>query len=296
MKPSIRIIPRLDVKGPNIIKGIQLDGHRVLGNVHYFSELYYQEGADELFFQDTVASLYRRNNLIEVVKRASEKVFIPITVAGGIRSVEDIRALLKAGADKVAINTAATENPMLLKEASDIFGSQSIVASLEVFQRKNGNYEIWCDYGRQPTGLDAFEWAQKVVEMGVGEIYLTSINKDGVGLGYDLELTKKISDLVSVPVVACSGAGNVDHVKEVIEECGVSAISAASLFHYKYIKKIEGPTLNFHEEALRMGAQVDSGNIDFLNHGYGGQQAIMVTPASINEVKNSLKEHSLNIR
>ena len=191
----IRIIPRLDIKGTNVVKGLCFDGYRVLGRPEVFSEIYYNQGADELFFQDTVASLYNRNNLLEIVSRTAEKVMLPITVCGGIRSINDIKTILRSGADKVAINTAAIDNPFFLEEASKKFGSQCIVASIEAKRKENGKYEAFVDYGRQPTGLDVFKWSSRVVDLGVGEIYLSSVDKDGTGNGYELELINEIDQL-----------------------------------------------------------------------------------------------------
>ena len=266
MSREIRVIPRLDIKGPNLIKGIQFDGHRVLGTAEQFAELYYKEGADELIYQDAVASLYRRNSLVDIVKRTAEKIFIPLTVAGGIRSVEDVRVILRAGADKVAINTAATENPNLLKEAAKEFGSQCIVSSIEAFKsNKTGKYQVWVDYGREVTTLDAIDWAKQVVDLGVGEILLTSINNEGMGTGFDLELTKEIASKVHVPVIACGGAGKAEDFCSVVNEGMADAVAAASVFHYNYATPIDKPFMSFEEARLRMGDHIDSGNIDFLN-------------------------------
>lgn len=296
MSHTIRVIPRLDIKGPNLIKGIQMDGHRVLGTAEEFADIYYREGADELFYQDAVASLYQRNSLHEIIRKTAEKIFIPLTVAGGIRTVEDIRGILRAGADKVAINTAATQNPKLLSEAAKTFGSQCIVSSIEAFG-KNGRYQVWVDYGREVTSLDALEWAKQVEDLGVGEILLTSINNDGMGTGFDLELIQKISSLVSIPVIACGGAGNAQDFSRAVKEAGADAVSAASVFHYRYAKpKQERKTMQISEGQLRMGEHVDAGNIDFLNFGYGGEQAIMVEPVSIGEVKSQMSKDSINVR
>ena len=293
---NIRIIPRLDIKGPNLIKGIQFDGYRVLGTAEEFAEIYYNAGADELIYQDAVASLYRRNSLFEIIERTAKKIFIPLTVAGGIRSIEDIRKILRAGADKVAINTAAIENPGLLSEATNIFGSQCIVSSIEAFRKDNGEYEVWVDYGREPSGVNAIEWAKKVEDLGAGEILLTSINNDGMGNGYDLELTYRISSSVSIPVIACGGAGRKSDFVEVINQGKANAVAAASIFHYHYAIPKDGFTMQFNEKGLRMGKHIDAGNIDFLKNGYGGEKAIMVEPCSIMDVKETLMKAGIDIR
>jgi len=175
---SFRIIPRLDIKGPNLVKGIHLEGLRVLGKPEDFAFQYYLDGADELLYMDVVASLYGRNNLLEIVRATAEKIFIPLTVGGGIRSIEDIRNLLRAGADKVAINTAAINNPDLIKEAAKTFGSQCIVVSIEAKKKEGGAYEAYTDNGREMTGVEVLSWAKRAVDLGAGEILVTSIDID----------------------------------------------------------------------------------------------------------------------
>lgn len=293
---NIRIISRLDIKGPNLVKGLQFDGYRVLGTAGEFAEIYYREGVDELIYQDVVASLYRRNSLFEIIEQTAKEIFIPLTVAGGIRSIDDIRSMLRAGADKVAINTAAIENPELLYEASKIFGSQCIVSSIETFRKDDGRYEVWVDYGREPSGVDACEWAKRVEDLGVGEILLTSINNEGMGNGFDIELINKISTMVSIPVIACGGAGKKDDFVSAVKEGNADAVAAASVFHYYYAMPKGGYTMQFNEKALRMGKHIDAGNIDFLENGYGGQKAIMVEPCPIIDVKNSLIKAGISTR
>jgi cyclase len=295
-KNATRVIARLDIKGPNLIKGIQLDGHRVLGTPEYFADLYYREGADELIFQDTVASLYQRNSLLETIKNTASKVFIPITVAGGIRTIEDIRQILRAGADKVAINTAAVQNPSFLREAVQAFGAQCIVASIETYRSSYGKYEVWTDYGRQPTGIDALDWTKQVVDLGVGEILLTSINQEGTGRGFDMELTRKITELAPVPVIAAGGAGKKEHLSEVIHEAKADAVAVASVFHYHYARSVRSINMSFSERRLRMGDNIDSGNIDFINFGYGGYNAIPVTACAIPDMKSFLVSQGIVTR
>ncbi|MDC0357802.1 imidazole glycerol phosphate synthase cyclase subunit [Oligoflexia bacterium] len=296
MRNPVRVIARLDIKGPNLIKGIQFDGYRVLGSPEDFAETYYQEGIDEIVYQDSVASLYERNSLADFVKKTASKIFIPLTVAGGLRTIDDIRAILRAGADKVAINTAAVKDPNLLKQASEVFGSQCIVASIEAYRYADDSYQIWTDYGRQETGIDAIEWAQQVVALGVGEIMLTSINKEGTGRGFDIELTSQIAQAVPVPVIAIGGAGTSADVVEVVLDGCADAVGVASVFHYHYSKPVQKMTMTFDEKRLRMGDDVDAGNIDFLNFGYGGYRAIPVTPASIADVKDAMSTAGIPTR
>ncbi len=293
---NVRIIPRLDIKGPNLIKGLAFEGNRVLGTPEYFAETYYNEGADELIFYDTVASLYQRNSLLEYIRKTAEKIFIPLTVAGGIRTIQDIREILRAGADKVAINTAAIANPNLLKEASRIFGSQCIVSCIEFHPWSRGRYEAWVDYGRQPTGVDALDWAKRVVDLGVGELLLISVQREGMGEGYDVEFTQQVSIQVPVPVIACGGAGKKEDFLEVIQVGKANAVSAASVFHYHYAKPVSSLWMSFNEARLRMGAQIDSGNIDFLKYGHGEYCEIMTDKIAIPSLKEYLKENNISIR
>jgi cyclase len=232
---NIRIIPRLDIKGPNLVKGIQLEGIRVLGKPEEFAFWYYLNGADELLYIDVVASLYGRNSLSEIVQRTSKDIFIPLTVGGGLRSLDDIRGALKSGADKVALNTAAIRNPDLIEEASRRFGSSTIVVSIEAKKMVDGSYEAYIDNGRERTGLDVFEWSQRATELGAGEILITSIDREGTGKGFDLDLIRQIAENVSIPVIACGGAGTRDHVLNVITRGKADAVCIASMFHYDLI-------------------------------------------------------------
>jgi imidazole glycerol-phosphate synthase subunit HisF len=293
---TIRVIPRLDVKGPNLVKGIGFDGWRVLGTPEYFTEVYNEESADEIFYQDTVASLFQREPCFDVIERTAKHTKVPLTVAGGIRNIEDIRKILYLGADKVAINTAAIKNPELIREARRVFGSQCIVLSMEVQNDGRGNYECYVDYGRQRTGVDALEWAKQATELGAGEIMLTSVNYEGTGDGFDTELTAKISKSVPIPVVACGGAGSLEDFHKVITEGYADAVSAASVFHYRYAKPVDSLWMQLNEPRLRMGEQLDSGNIDFLNHGFYGNRDLLVQPLSIKDVKTYLTEKGLPIR
>jgi cyclase len=287
----------LDIKGPNLVKGLSFDGYRALGTAERFARLYYEEGADEIIYQDAVASLYQRNSLAEIVRRTSTEIFIPLTVVGGIRTIDDIRNILRSGADKVAINTAAIANPELIRTASRTFGSQCVVVSIEAKRLATGKYEAWVDYGRQPTGVDAIEWAQKAVDLGAGELLVTSVDREGMGTGYDIELTSTITNLVPVPVIACGGAGKKEHIIEAISEGQADAVSAASLFHYHYIDTIDTLYVSSDDPTLRMGRQIDEGNVDYLNNQTcGGLPWTLIEPASISEVKNLMGKSSIPFR
>lgn len=249
---NIRIIPRLDIKGPNLVKGIHLEGLRIMGKPESFAKYYYESGADELIYIDIVASLYNRNSLLDIVERTAKEIFIPITVGGGIRTIDDMRAILRAGADKVAINTAAIHNPQLIREASRIFGSSTIVVSIEAIKQNDGRYLAFTDNGRERTGRDVLEWARKVVDLGAGEILLTSVDREGTGLGYDVDLVKIISDIVPIPVIASGGAGNMDHITDVILRGSADAVAIASVLHYGFIEKNQKKENSDHNWALRM--------------------------------------------
>lgn len=227
-----RVIARLDIKGPNLVKGIHLEGLRVMGDPAEHAVRYYHEGADELVYIDIVASLYERNNLVDVVARTASQIFVPLTVGGGIRKVEDVTQLLRAGADKVAINTAAIRRPALVTEASRIFGAQCIVVSIEAKRRPQGGWEAYTDNGREKTGVDAVEWAQRAVELGAGELLVTSVDMEGTRRGFDLDLVAAIGPRTGVPVIACGGAGSIDHVASALR-AGADAVAVASLLHYK---------------------------------------------------------------
>ena len=200
---KLRLIPRLDIKGPNLIKGIQLEGLRVIGDPNLFALKYYENGADELLYMDSVASLYGRNNLQDLITKAVKNVFIPITVGGGIRSVKNAYEMFRCGADKIAINTAAVKNPLFLKELVKEFGSQSIVISIEAKKNSENKWEVYTECGRERTGLDVIEWANKCVSSGVGEILITSVDKEGTCKGFDIELTKELTNKFNVPIIAC---------------------------------------------------------------------------------------------
>ncbi|OGN10627.1 MAG: imidazole glycerol phosphate synthase subunit HisF [Candidatus Yanofskybacteria bacterium RIFCSPHIGHO2_02_FULL_41_11] len=230
---NIRIIPRLDIKGLNVVKGMHTEGLRVVGNPRDFALRYYQEGADELLYMDIVASLYQRNLDFDLLKSVADGVFIPITVGGGIRSVGDINNVLRAGADKVAINTYAISHPEFLREAADKFGSQCIVLSVEAKKVGEGKWEAYTDGGREKTGVGVVEWIKKAIDFGIGEIIITSIDHEGTRRGYDLDLVKAITSFAVVPVIAHGGAGSMESVRDVILNGQTDAISAASIFHYK---------------------------------------------------------------
>lgn len=230
---NVRIIARLDIKGPNLIKGIQLEGLRVIGDPQIYAESYYRSGIDELIYIDTVASLYERNNLSEIIKHTAQNVFIPLTVGGGIRSVENVKELLRAGADKVAINTAATRNPDLIRQVSRRFGSQCMVLSIEAKKVSDGKWEAYIDNGREHTGLDVMEWALRGEQLGAGEILLTSVDREGTRKGFDVELVRSVSQAVGIPVIASGGLGSIEHLADVVNSGFADAVAIADALHYR---------------------------------------------------------------
>ena len=228
-----RLIARVDSKGPNLVKGIHLEGLRKMGDPAEHATRYYREGIDELIYIDIVASLYGRNNLVEVVSATASEIFVPLTVGGGIRTMDDIQRLLRAGADKVAINTGAVRNPSLITQASQRYGSQCIVLSIEAQRRQDdGGWEAMTDNGRERTGVDAVEWAHRGVSLGAGEILLTSIDAEGTRKGFDLDLVDAIAPRVPVPVIASGGAGSAADIGAAFSH-GADAVAIASMLHYR---------------------------------------------------------------
>jgi len=227
-----RIIPCLDVEGGRVVKGIHFVNLRDAGDPVELAAFYDREGADELVFLDITASHEGRDTKVELAARTGERVFIPYTIGGGIRSLDDIRHILKAGADKVSINTEALNDPTLITRAAERFGNQCVVVAIDGRSRGSGAWEVYTHGGRNPTGIDVLEWASKVESLGAGEIMLTSMDRDGTKLGYDIPLTRAVCDIVSIPVIASGGAGNLEHLAEAIEETGCDAVLIASLFHY----------------------------------------------------------------
>ena len=230
---NIRLLARLDIKAPNLIKGINLEGLRVIGSPNEYAIKYYHQGADELLFIDTVASLYGRNHLGDIIESAAKNIFIPITVGGGLRSVDDAYNVLRSGADKVAINTAAVSNPELITEISRYFGSQCMVLSIQAKSKGNGKWEVFTDNGRESTGIDVIDWVKKGVTLGAGEILVTSIDREGTREGFDIDLMKAITDEVNVPVICSGGMGKAEDLISVVKEANVDAVAMADILHYQ---------------------------------------------------------------
>lgn len=236
MNKKVRLIARLDIKGPKLIKGINLEGVRVVGDPHEYAKAYFHQGIDEILYMDSVATLYGRNGLAALVRETTEDVFVPMTVGGGLRSLADVDEMMRAGADKVAINTAAIRRPELLREVSRRYGSQAMVLSVEAKRRRDGKgWEAYVDLGREKTDIDVVDWVQRAVDLGIGEILVTSVDREGMRAGFDVELVRAIADVVDVPVIASGGMGKLEHASDVIEQGGADAVAMAHVLHYKQV-------------------------------------------------------------
>ena len=231
---NVRLIARLDVKAPNLVKGIQLEGLRKMGDPNEFALKYYLQGVDEIFYADIVASLYERNSLLDIIEKTTDNVFVPITVGGGLRNIDDVSAALRAGADKVSINTAAIKRPEIISEVAKRYGSQCMVLSIQA-KRHSNHWEAYYDNGREHSHLDVVEWVQKGEELGAGEILLTSVDKEGTAKGFDVDLVKAVTDVVSIPVIASGGMGKLDDINAVIQQGHADAVAMAHVLHYDHL-------------------------------------------------------------
>ena len=283
LRPPVRVIPRLDVKGQNLVKGIHLEGLRVLGDPSYYALRYAGEGADELLFMDAVASLYGRNSLLDVVEKTARNVFIPLTVGGGIRTLDDISKALKAGADKVAINTAAVNDPKFVSQAAERFGSSTIVIHIDAKKTKSGGWNVWTENGREPTHLQVEPWAQQVAKLGCGEILVTSIDSEGTMAGYDRDLLSVVADKVAVPVIACGGANAPHAIADVAHGIDISAVCVASILHYRLAADLE-------RQGYAFGA---SGEFKVIAE---KRDFSRVTPTTIADIKQALHERGVVVR
>ncbi len=237
---SLRIIARLDIKNNYLIKPIQLEGLRKLGNPNEYALKYYKEGIDEIIFSDNVASLYKRTYLEEIILNATKKIFVPITVGGGIKSVKDVERILRIGADKIFVNTAAVDNPNLIKEISKEFGSQCMVVSIEA-KKNDDTWEVYTNNGRERTFKNVLDWIKESIQLGAGELFITSIDKDGTKKGFDIELISNANKISSIPIIASGGAGNSQHCFDLLNKTKINSLALGSILHYNIasIKKIK---------------------------------------------------------
>ena len=275
----IRIIPKLDIKNGQLIKGINLEGLRVLGDPFLFAKDYYDNGADEILYQDNVATLYGTNNLSKFVSKTVKNIFIPVTVGGGIRNIKDVEMMLSAGADRICINSSAIDNIDIIKKASRIYGSSTICSIIEVVKVDN-QYFITKSNGRDIIYTNPLEWAKKLEQFGTGEIILTCVNKEGLKNGFDIPLINKISKNIKVPVIAHGGAGNFAHVLEVIKKTNINGVAIASLFHYGLVPKFEFKKNNI-------------GNFNYLDKVKNSKKKYT---NNLKKLKIFLKNNNINVR
>ena len=229
---NVRVIARLDIKNNFLIKGIHLEGLRKLGNPYDFAKKYFEDNVDEIIYMDSVASLYNRNSLNDIIEKTSKNIFIPITVGGGIRSVDDANRILRSGADKIAINTAAVKNPRLLEDLSNRFGNSTIVLSVEAKKKPDGNWEAYTNNGREKTGLDVVKWCVEAEKKGVGEILLTSVDYEGTCKGFDCDLVQAVSEKNFIPIIASGGMGELKHFENVVKLSNCDGVAIANMLHY----------------------------------------------------------------
>ncbi|MBL51825.1 MAG: imidazole glycerol phosphate synthase subunit HisF [Candidatus Marinimicrobia bacterium] len=274
-----RIISRIDIKGPNLVKGVHLEGLRVLGKPEKFAKYYYQEGIDELIYQDVVASLYERNSLEKIIEKTAEKIFIPMTVGGGIRNLNDIHRILRAGADKVSINTAAIKKPDFIKESTEYYGSSTIVISMEVIRQNDGEYLLFIDNGREHTGVNLKYWLEKVQELGAGEIVVTSVDNDGTMRGLDINLIDLAIEYASVPIIFHGGIGSLSDA-DILINSQISGLAIASAFHYNYLPILKSSDADYSE-----------GNVDFIE-----KQSHVKKGFSIPDLKIYLNKRGVSVR
>ena len=278
-----RIIAKLDVKGPNLVKGINLEGLRVLGEPSNFAKYYYKNMIDEIIYHDCVASLYERKSFLKLITNTSSNVFIPVSVGGGIKNIKDIEKILSAGADKVFINSAAIKKPKFIKEATKKFGSSNICLSIETIKNQNGEFICLSNYGREISKRKLIDWFSEAQQLGVGEIILTSIASEGMGNGLDTEILELIYDKIEVPFIMHGGAGSESQIYDILKHEKVSGVAISSLLHYSLIR----------EKNFRFNNDLDEGNTQFLR---SSTQNINFKKTSIISIKKYLRKKNIQVR
>ena len=289
---KFRIIPWLEVKGANLVKGINMEGLRVLGTPSKYSNFYNENGADELVYYDVVASLYGRNSILDLISKSSENSFIPITVCGGIRNIDDIRKVLKAGADRVCINSAAIQNPDFISKAAEVFGSSTICVNIQTLKNSKGNYFCYFNHGRELTNIKVENWASIVEKKGAGEIIISSIDREGTFQGIDNNLLRKIKKKIKIPVVVHGGCKGPNDVYESLKKCDFQGIAIASLFHYHLIKKFKKELL----KDFKKQKNISEGNIEYLARKNSVYSYLYKNTFSVKDFKNELKRRKIDIR
>ncbi len=278
MKKFIRIIPKLDIKNGLLIKGINLEGLRVLGEPFNFSSYYAKDGADEILYVDNVATLYGTNNLKKFISKTANNIFIPLSVGGGIKSIDEISSILESGADKVSINSALIDNPKKIKKFSNYFGSSTIISNVEILNYE-GKQFLTKSNGRDIVSINPYDWIKKVQDLGAGEIFLTSVNAEGLKMGFDLNVIEKVSKICKVPLVVHGGAGNYQHVYKLLKSVDVDGVSIASMFHYSTFNK-------FKKKKIKIG------NHEFINK----SKNVNKHNFSIKKLKLYLKKNNISVR
>ena len=277
-----RVIARLDVKNNSLVKGIHLEGLRVLGNPEDFAQKYYEDGVDEIIYMDVVASLYGRNSLTELVKKTAKNIFVPLTVGGGIRNLDDVGLLLKSGADRISINTAAVNDPQLITKIANRYGSSTLVVAIETIKTE-GKYKVFVDNGREYTGLNIEDWIEKIEDLGAGELLITSVDREGTGSGLDYELIDIIISKVNMPFIIHGGIGSCDNFIDAFSKDGINAICASSVFHYQALTELRDKGTDIKLE----------GNKDFL---LSGRVNSKIKGTTINNLKSQLKSNNIKAR
>ena len=289
---KFRIIPWIEVKGSNLVKGINMEGLRVLGTPSKYSNFYSFNGADELIYYDVVASLYGRNSILDIISKTAEKTFIPITVCGGIRTIIDIKKVLKAGADRVCINSAAIQNPDFISKAAEVFGSSTICINIQTLKNNDGNYYCYYNHGRELTNISVEEWAQRVEYKGAGEIIISSIDREGTFKGIDHELVKRIKKKIKIPLIVHGGCNGPQDVSNIYSKVKFEGISISSLFHYHLTKKFKKELI----KDLKKQKNLSEGNIEYLINNKGVYSYLYPNTYSIKQFKRDLIKKNIKVR
>ena len=290
---KFRVIPWIEVKGSNLIKGINMEGLRVLGAPYRYSKFYSENGADELIYYDVVASLYGRKSILDIISKTAEKTFIPITVCGGIRTLDDIKKILGAGADRVCLNSAAIQNPSLISKSAEVFGSSTICINIQTTKDKKGNYFCYYNHGRELTNINVKDWAKKVEKKGAGEIILSSIDKEGSFEGIDIDLLKTIRDIVEIPVIIHGGCNGPKNIIDAFNKIKFEGVAVASLFHYHLLKKFKQEIL---KDFRTKDKNISEGNTEYLLNKNSVYNYIYENTLSVADFKNFLRKKNMNVR
>jgi len=289
---KFRVIPWIEVKGSNLVKGINMEGLRVLGTPYKYSNFYSQNGADELIYYDVVASLYGRNSILDIISKTAEQTFIPITVCGGIRSISDIKQILKAGADRVCINSAAIQNPDFIAKAAEVFGSSTICVNIQTLRDNKGRYFCYYNHGRELTNIKVENWVKLVEKKGAGEIVLSSIDREGTFQGVDKSLISRVKNLIKIPLIAHGGCNGPTDIFQTLKKTNFDGVAVASLFHYHLTKKFKKEIINDFKNQKK----ITEGNIEYLMQSKSVYSYLYKNTYSIKDFKKSLINQKIDTR